>query len=286
MKKITALGNFDGVHIGHAALLKTCVNEAERLGARPMIWTFERHRLSPPYITDKPAKLGLFRRFGIDDVCFEVFEDFRDLSPEEFVRDVLVGTHNCTAAVCGFNFRFGKGGLGTAETLTELCRAYGIECIVCGAVEYEGRPVSSTRIRKALTDGDIKAVNAMLGRRYVIDRPIVEGKQVGRRMDMPTMNQHFGEGEVIPKHGVYAASVTIDGGRYAAVTNIGIRPTFDDGSGITCETHVIGYSGDLYGRCVPVELCEYLREEKRFDDASELVAQIRLDIDRACSLLK
>lgn len=284
-KTVIALGNFDGVHIGHASLIKICVEKAEALGCRPMIWTFERHRFSPPYIIDKSDKLGLFQKFGIDSVEFADFNAIRSLTPRQFVSEVLIGRHNCICAVCGFNFRFGRDRSGGCDTLRELCAEYGIECTVCDEVSYMGQPVSSTRIRKALEDGDTEAVRAMLGRPYTISLPIVAGRQVGRRLEMPTMNQRFPDGMVIPKNGVYAGRVTIDRKVYACVTNIGVRPTFDDGNGIVCESHILGLSGDLYGKNIPLELVSYLRGEIKFEKPEQLVEQIKRDIIAAKEII-
>nr|MBQ4318868.1 riboflavin biosynthesis protein RibF [Clostridia bacterium] len=279
-KTVIALGNFDGVHIGHALLLRTAVETAERLGALPTVWTFERHSFSPPYITDSRERALLFEKNGISHAHFADFEALRSYSPERFVDEELIGRHSCAAVVCGFNFRFGQGGSGTADTMRLLCEKRGLECIVCGAVEYGASPVSSTRIREALTLGDTEAVHAMLGRHHSFELPVVGGRKVGRSIGMPTMNQHFPEGMLIPRHGVYAGFVTLDGKRQACVTNIGTRPTFGDSEALTCESHLLDYRGDLYDMNLRLTLVKFLRPEMKFESPTQLVEQIERDIEQ------
>jgi len=280
-KTIIALGNFDGVHIGHSALLTAAVNTAKQTNAQPMVWTFERHKYSPSYITSKEDKIALFRKAGIEKVCFADFFEVRDYTPERFVDEILIGKHNCKGVVCGFNFHFGAAGRGDASTLRHLCRERNLECTVCDAVKYNGSPVSSTRIREALTAGDLDKANAMLGRDWSVELPVLEGRKVGRGMGMPTINQHFPDGMVIPSHGVYAGYARIDGRPQLCVTNIGVRPTFGTSDLVTCESHLLDYTGDLYGQTVRLTLKKYLRPEKKFGSPEDLVAQIRRDIEAA-----
>lgn len=278
---IIALGNFDGVHIGHTALLSAAIKTAAEKNAVPMVWTFRRHAASPNYITSEDEKLRLFKANGIENVCFADFDAVREHSPERFIDEILIKEHNCKGVVCGFNFRFGHKGAGTAETLKMLCAERGLDCTVCDAVTYGDAPVSSTRIREALTSGRLDEANAMLGRSWSVELPVLEGRQVGRGMGMPTINQHFPEGMLIPCRGVYAAYANIDGEDRLCVTNIGVRPTFGVSDLVTCESHLLDYTGDLYGKNIRLTLCKYLRPERKFDSPEALVTQIKLDIARA-----
>jgi len=285
-KTVIALGNFDGVHIGHVSLLRTAVETANRLNSLPMVWTFERNAFSPPYITDSRERALLFEKAGIGLSHFADFEELRSYSPERFLDEELVGRHSCTAVVCGFNFRFGSGGSGNADTMRRLCAERGLECIVCGAVKYGSSPVSSTRIREALVSGDTDAASAMLGRYHSFVLPVVEGRKVGRSIGMPTMNQHFPDGMLVPHHGVYAGFVTVNGVNHACVTNIGTRPTFDDSEALTCESHLLDYTGSLYDMNIRLTLVKFLRPEIRFDSPALLTAQIARDIDSARNILR
>jgi len=276
-----ALGNFDGVHIGHAALLDAAVNAAQKNQTTPAVWTFDRHKSSPPYITSKEDKITEFNKHGITEVHFAAFDEVRTLTPERFVDEILIGRHNCKGVVCGFNFRFGYMGAGDTDTMRKLCTARGLECIVCDAVNYNGAPVSSTRIREALTSGRLNEANAMLGRDWSVELPVLEGRKVGRGMGMPTINQHFPDGMIIPSHGVYAAYAEFGGSKQLCVTNIGVRPTFGESTLVTCESHLLDFNGDLYGQSIRLTLKKYLRPEKKFASPAELVEQIKRDIAAA-----
>lgn len=279
---VVALGNFDGVHIAHTALLEKAVSEAERLGVTPAVFTFSKHPResftseSPRLITAKDEKLELFDKLGIKRVFIADFESIRYLSPEDFVKGVLVEKLGALRAVCGYNFRFGKDGAGSAETLAHLM---GARAIVLPEVSADKSPVSSTRIREAVERGDMEGAAALLGRPFFICFPVVHGKELGRSIGVPTINQSFPELHVVPAHGVYACLVRVGDTDYRGVANVGVRPTFEDGGRVNCETHIIGYSGSLYGEYIRVSFYKKLRDEKRFGSAELLREQIRLDIE-------
>ncbi len=286
-KTVIALGNFDGVHIGHASLLEAAVSEAARISATPMVWTFERRIDSPPYLTSQSDKVELFRLAGISKIEFADFSALRDYSPERFVDEILIGKHNAAAVVCGFNFRFGAGGRGDSETLRALCAERRIGCVICPKVEYGGSAVSSTRIRELLAIGDLDRVSAMLGRDFSFEAPVVTGRKVGRSIGMPTMNQPLSGEMALPKIGVYAAYATTPGGQHHdCVTNIGLRPTFGVSDFLTCESHLLDFDGDLYDANVRLTLVEFLRPEVRFDSPEALVKQVQSDIESAREILK
>lgn len=279
---VIALGNFDGVHVAHTVLLEKTVAEANSRGAVPAVFTFSKHSRasleggSPMLITQGDEKLELFKSVGIQRVFVADFESLRSLSPEEFVRDVLIKRIGATHAVCGFNFRFGKNGAGSAEKLLSLMDG---SATVIPPVNADDSPVSSTRIREAVEKGEMEYAASLLGRPFFICFPVVHGKELGRSIGVPTINQCFPPFHLVPSHGVYACLVHIGDKDYRGVANVGVRPTFEDGGKVNCETHIINYSGDLYGEQVKVSFYKKLRDEKRFADADSLREQIRLDIE-------
>lgn len=286
-----ALGNFDGVHRGHTALLKkatekgTCTHSA--------VWTFRRHpRLcsgdeSFSALTTTEQRLSLFAGAGIDLAVLCDFPDVKDVSPEDFALRILYNECHVRRAVCGYNFRYGKNASGTPTALSEELKALGAEEITVDAVKSaDGAVISSSAIRRFLEEGDIERANDFLGREFCISLPVSEGQRLGRTLGLPTVNQVFPPHLVIPRHGVYAAKCTVDGKEYKAIANIGVRPTvISHAENVNCETHIIGFSGDLYEKTVPVRLCRFLRDEKKFSSVDELKSAILADEERAVRLL-
>jgi len=281
-----ALGNFDGVHLGHAELIKKCVEHAKSKHIASAVWTFSDNagqlpnKPGVPYITSAAEKLKLIASLGVDFAILEDFEDVRGLSPEDFVRQRLVGQYGAVCAVCGYNFRFGKGGAGTGETLAQLMKPY--ECMIVPPFYCEDAPVSSSAVRRLIEDGDMMSARRLLGRPFFINSEVVHGKELGRTMGIPTINQFFEKGQIVPKHGIYACIVNICGIPYKGVTNVGVRPTVDGESGkVNCETHIIDFEGWLYGETVKVSFIDKLRDEQRFSDITVLRAQIKKDAEAA-----
>jgi riboflavin kinase/FMN adenylyltransferase len=199
------------------------------------------------------------------------------LSYEEFFYKILVEKLGATALSCGFNYRFGANAKGNPENLRELCEKQGIELFVSDAVLFEGEPVSSTRIRSLIKQGDIESANAMLGREFSYDFLVVHGDARGRTIDSPTINQFFTEDFIVPQYGVYASYSIIDGKKYPSVTNVGVRPTIEGTSKERSETNIIGFEGDLYDKPISVQLLKKIREEMKFSGLDELRAQIARD---------
>jgi len=282
-----ALGNFDGVHIGHKAIIGAAKREAGKLSCRTVAFTFYGGTKSgpTPQLTPPDYKCELLRAAGCDDVIIADFSAYRDFTPERFVGEVLVGALGCRAAVCGFNYRFGKGGSGDAELLSKLIQEHGGYAVVVAPVKVtlSGESgcrevvVSSSLIREALADGRPRDAAAMLGRPYTVRLPVEHGRRLGRLIGFPTINQRFPEGMIVPKLGVYVCSCRIADKTYRGVANIGVRPTVDTGGTVTMETHLFGFEGDLYGACVEVSLLHFLRPEKKFDTIDELRAAIEYD---------
>lgn len=284
IKTAVALGNFDGVHVGHAAVLDAAARKRGQ-GMKPLAVTFDVHTAgavfgaAPPKLLDGAMLEEAFREHGTEPYRLD-FAGIRDMSPERFVSEVLIGRLGAAFVSVGWNFTFGKGAAGKAGDLVRLCEKYGAECSVIPAVEYLGEPVSSTRIRRALADGRVADADAMLGRPFGYGFEVVKGDALGRKIGFPTLNQYFPDGFTVPKRGVYVSETEAGGRRMRSVTNIGGRPTVG-GSDVRSETHIHGFSGDLYGKNVRVFLLDFLREEKKFPSLDALSAQIEADVRAA-----
>ncbi len=287
-KLALALGTFDGLHRGHLNVL----NEAKAFaleGFVPAMLMFDTHPqsilkgIAPPLLITREDKEDFARQNGVLPVHIS-FEDIRDLSPEEFLRDILIEKYNVGAVICGENFLFGKDGGGNSKILCELCEKYGIIYKMAQSIEYKGEMISATRIREALAKGDIKTANEMLGRKFSYDFLVVEGNKIGKKIfGFPTINQHFPTGFINLKHGVYASQSTVDGKIYPSVTNFGCHPTIG-GDKVLSETCILGFDGDLYYQKIKVELIEFIRTEKKFNSKDELKAQIDADTKSAIEI--
>lgn len=277
-----ALGFFDGVHLGHRAVIGSCVKDS---GDRTsVVLTFRESpakalgRTPPPLLTDNARKAELTEQLGADELIFADFGDVKDMTPAEFVQKILVEKLNAKRVFCGFNFRFGRGGAGDTAALEKLCAEKGIVARVTEPVYLDGEQVSSSLIRALIADGSIDRANRLLGCRFAIDGSIAGGNHLGAGMGFPTVNLPIGDGTAVPRFGVYASDVVIDGVRYKGATNIGVHPTVGENDKPLCETFLLDFGGgDLYGKRVRCELKAFIRPEKRFDSMEELSEQIRQD---------
>lgn len=274
-----ALGSFDGVHLGHAALINRAVENARENHRASAVWTFSDDPAVIPgkygmkSLTTLDEKLGLIASLGVDYAVLARFEDVRDLSPEEFIG-MLRNDCCAKAVVCGFNYSFGKRGAGKPDKLRE---SFGENCFVVDPVCVDGEVVSSSAIRSLLEAGDAEGASRLLGHDFFINFPVVHGKELGRTIGLPTINQNFPDGILIPKEGIYAGRVEIAGREYVGVSNVGTRPTVDDSGRVNCETHIIGFDGWLYDERVKVGLAKRLRGEIKFPDIESLREQIERD---------
>lgn len=280
-KYAVALGYFDGLHTAHMAVIKEAVNAAaDKL--IPAVMLFDKHPRSVLYGDTVPCLVQQEKRqeklasAGVVPLTVS-FEDIKDMSPEEFVEEILVKKFNAGVVVCGYNYRFGKNGTGDNKRLTSLCSAVGIKTIVCSEFTLLGENVSSTKIRSLIKDGDIEKANLMLGFPFGFSSEVFVGDRRGRLLGAPTINQFLPENLQVPLFGVYASRVYMNEKEYIGVTNIGSRPTFD-GQSVRSETYIIGFEGDLYGKTVYVELYKFLRKEQKFDSADALKEQIAEDV--------
>ena len=270
-----ALGSFDGLHLGHRQVIG---NTLSAPGLRPAVITFQQNpsfslqKKPVPLLTTNEQKLALLKEMGVEVVYLLPFDRIRDMEPEDFV-EALYRVCRVRALSCGFNFRFGKNGRGDAGLLKELCREKGIELSVTPPVSVAGETVSSTRIRACLEQGDVQQAGQLLGRPFGYDFEVTHGRQLGRTWGTPTINQPFPQGYVLPRFGVYASLVEVEGQKYYGVTNIGVKPTVGSDCALS-ETWIPEFSGDLYGKKVPVELLDFIRPERKFDSLDQLKNEI------------
>lgn len=275
-----SLGIFDGVHIGHRAVL----NSANKSGLKTAVFTFLSETVTTKgnkgvIYTDK-RKLELLKSLSVEYIFAPKFSDFKDMPAEDFVKSVLVGVFNAGEVFCGEDFRFGKGAAAGADDLCELCRRYGIKLNVTPPVMYKGQAVSSTRIKNALISGDISSANDMLYEKFGYFEKVIHGNEIGRTLRFPTVNQAIPEKTVLPRFGVYLTEVEVFGKTYRGVSNVGVKPTVGNKEPLI-ETHILDFSGDLYGESLKVKLIKFLREEKKFASLNELKRQVDFDIQNA-----
>lgn len=285
--RAVALGVFDGVHIGHRAVIASARNvQASATEKCPTVTVFSLCGVpkSGGRLCTDAREEALAETLGVDEWLSVPFEAVREETPEQFVSEILYKKLQATVVCCGYNFRFGKNGAGSVETLKQLCGELGIEVRVVPAVEVEGTPVSTTEIRRALAAGDPARVMRLLGRPYEVTFPVAHGNGNGCNFGYPTANQPFPQGAEIPRFGVYASLVVIDGVQYRAITNVGVHPTVGDTDTPQAETYIFGYQGDLYDRTLWVQLIRFLREERRFDSVDALKRQIAEDVAAAEAL--
>lgn len=284
-KTAVALGNFDGLHKGHLAVINEAVTEKHN-GLLPCIVTFDTHP-QKTLTGNAPKKLmseSIFEKEAKKLGCRTIrlcFEEIRNMPPEDFFNKILMEKLNVGFVACGFNYRFGKNGTGNANILKKLCKknSIGFKCI--DGIEIDGESISSTKIRNAVVNGDIEKANKMLGRYFSYDSEVVHGDNIGaKKLGFPTINQLFPEGHIVPKSGVYASATMVDNKLYSSITNIGTRPTVG-GSQTRSETCISGFSGDLYGSHPEVRLIKFIREEKKFPSIEALSLQLKIDSETA-----
>ena len=283
--RVIALGFFDGVHLGHAALLSKTIYRAKQMGLSPAVLTFSEH---PSSVTGK-AKVSLIntvqercsiirRLFGIEDIIVWSFDTSLMHMPwQEFINrvsDELGASH----LVAGYDYRFGFKGEGNAEKLCAYAKDLGIGVDIVDKIDLNGETVSSTGIRALIAQGKMRQAQAFLGHPHCMEGTVRKGVQLGRTLGLPTVNLEIPSGIVLPSFGVYASKLFFDGREHIGVTNIGVRPTVAENSAPNAETHILDYNGDLYGESVRVELHEFLRPERRFESMDALRCQITKDV--------
>ncbi len=289
---ILALGNFDGFHLGHQAVVSRAVARAFHERRPAIVATFDPHPVRffkpdvPPFrLTTLDQRERLFAHGGADAMLvFEFGAELASMDAEEFVAEVLGGQIGAAGVITGDDFSFGKGRRGDAALLAKVGADHGIGAEAVAQVELDGERISSGRIREALVAGDTGTATHMLSRDYAVEGVVQEGDQRGRELGYPTANLTLGDYQR-PKYGIYAVRVTLeDGSEHPGVANLGIRPTFDPAQELL-EAHLFDFDADLYGRKIEVALHAYIREEKRFDGIEPLIAHMREDEAKARHLL-
>jgi riboflavin kinase/FMN adenylyltransferase len=280
-RTIFALGFFDGVHLGHQALLAATVKLAAKAGAIPGAVTFSAHPdglvlgAAPGLLNTGEDRDQLLRGYGIQRVLELPFDkEVMNTRWESFLTQLV--EKGGVGFVCGDDFRFGAGGTGTAEKLAEFCQKQGLPYAIVPQQEIDGVRVSSTHIRCLLEKGEMEQVNRFLGHPHVLSGEVVKGRGLGHTIGIPTANVLIPEGLAVPKLGVYAGKVLVDGNAYLAVTNIGSRPTVG-GHQVRMESWLLDFDGDLYGKTITLALLNFLRPERKFDSLEELKAQVLQD---------
>ena len=276
---IYALGFFDGVHLGHQALLRACRELADRHGCRAGVVTFGNHPdaltqgSAPRLINTLSDRKRLLEGFSMDEVVELPFDEALKTMPWEAFLDMLRKRYYAGGFICGEDFRFGHKGSGTAALLADYCKRNGLPCAVVPERKLDGTIVSSTHIRSLLEAGDMEEANRFLGHPHILSGEVKEGRKLGRTLGIPTANLWIPEGVMVPRHGVYACRATVDGITCPAVTNIGSRPTVG-GHRITVEPWLLDFSGDLYGKELTLQFCAFLRPERKFDTLQQLQEEI------------
>ncbi len=280
-KYVFALGFFDGVHIGHQALLKECRALALQLGCSAAAITFDAHPQSlfadsvPALVTSPLDRQKLLRQYGMDHIhCFPVTQEVMSTSWGTFLEQLT--DHGAAGFVCGYDFRFGHQGQGNAKKLQEFCAQRGLPCVIVPEQLRSGQRISSSLIRQLIEIGHMESATEFLGHPHILTGLVLHGQKLGRKLGVPTANLVIPEDVVVPKFGVYACRANIEGSLYPAVANVGTRPTVS-GSGITVEPWILDFEGDLYGKAITLEFFRFLREETKFPDLSALQQQIMAD---------
>ncbi len=287
MRRVVALGFFDGVHLGHGALLSKAVERAKELDAVPSAISFDVHPdtlvfgESVPLISSNAGRQSLMRRlYGIEDLILIHFNyETMHMHWEKFL-DMMVEKFDAVHFVVGYDFRFGDKGQGNATNLALYCQAHNLTCDVVEAVSVDGLRVSSTEIRGLLQTGRVELANKMMGHPYELSDVVQHGHRLGTKMGTPTINMRIDRDMLVPRHGVYVTKVYLEDGRvFPGVTNIGVRPTVSGSGYVTVETFILDFEGDLYEQNIRVEFFHFIRPEKKFDSVEQLRDQINCDAE-------
>ncbi|CAG7623942.1 bifunctional riboflavin kinase/FAD synthetase [Paenibacillus allorhizosphaerae] len=291
--QVLAIGDFDGVHLGHQEVIHRAVQRGAELHVPAAIMTFHPHPRQmlgmdtyTKIITPLAAKQTLLRELRVNTTYIVNFsESFMHLTPEQFVENILIPL-NVNSVFVGFDFRFGHKGAGTPDTLCELAKGrFAVEIV--RQFSLQGRKVSSTLVREHLLRGEVREAMSLLGRPYLLRGTVVHGEARGRTIGFPTANIRVSEPYIIPANGVYAVEARVGDRLYGGVMNIGVKPTFEsDLAEPTLEVHLFDFSQDIYGEEVAVSLIEFIREERKFTSVQELIAQIASDADKARSIVR
>jgi riboflavin kinase/FMN adenylyltransferase len=288
MSPVLALGNFDGLHRGHQKIIERIRRAAADRGGAAVVLTFDPHPprvvrpdKAPPLLMTTAQKLRALDRAGVHGAAVVRFtQALSQWTPEAFVKSVLVDWLRVAEVWVGADFLFGRDRAGNFSVLRSLGQQYGFRAEKIDPVRYKEFVVSSTRIRRLVSEGRVDEAGALLGHHYAIDGVVVEGAKRGRELGFPTANLST-ENDLVPPTGVYATALDLGGTRWPSITNVGVRPTFESAGAVTVETHVLGLQREIYGAAVSLSFVQRLRDERRFPDVDALKEQIEADIRRA-----
>lgn len=289
-KTAVALGVFDGIHRGHQAVINSAV-AFKKEGLYPAVFTFDTDTVTSKnngkldvLISDE-LKIKKLSELGVEYIYSPEFSQIKELTAQEFVKTVIKDRLNAGVVVCGENFHFGKGGFNGSSQLSVICAQYGIKTVIVPFTTYEGKPISSTEIRRLIREGRIDTADSLLGYDFHFSGKVVHGNSIGKTLNFPTINQHFEKRQVVPRFGVYASCAEIEGVMYASITNVGIKPTIGSEHEPLAETYIIDYDNDLYGKYVTVYLKSFIRPERKFEGLNELKHQLSEDVRKAKEFL-
>lgn len=275
------IGNFDGLHLGHMRLLSALTKRAKEQNLKSLVYTFSEHPVqilkgNLPVITTKEEKIRRMEQAGVDILYFADFISVKDLSPESFVEDVLLQKLHMKTAVIGENNRFGKHSAGDPTLLCEIGKQRNFSVQVIPSLTVNGVVCSSTAIREAVQNGKVEFAEKLLGRPYIITGNVIEGKHLGRTYGFPTVNMKPIPGQLLPKSGVYATETVVNGNIYPAITNVG-ETSFDEKKCFRIETHILDFTGNLYGQTIPIRFLRYMRDVLPFSTTEELKCRLQQD---------
>ncbi len=283
-KTAVALGQFDSMHIGHTEIIANVVKYARENGLKSLIHIFENNPIEVITgdkvlsVNSLEKRLEILKELDVDIVCIAQFDaDYMNIEYKDFVSVYLRDMFNSSLVSVGYNYRFGKGGVGDAELLREECAKYNIRVTVMPGVKQDGEVVSSTRVKEKLAEGDAEGAKKMLGKYFSVKGEVVRGNQIGGKLlGFPTANVELPQGMAMPKFGVYVTRTRVGDKIYKSITNIGSKPTVENGN-FCIETHIDGAFDQLYGEVVEIEFCKFLRDIKKFDSLDKLREQLEKD---------
>ncbi len=279
-----ALGYFDGLHLAHRKIIDYAMYSSRRF--IPTVFTFSlengqnKGKTSQKALMSTNEKISALEEIGVSRLYIPPFESIKNLTAEEFFFDILLGSMNAKKLICGFNFRFGKGNTGDVNLLKNLCEQNEIDLIIVDEMKVDGEAISSTAIRKYLSEGNCEKLKAMMGDYYTIFGEVVHGASLGRKLNFPTINQTLENNRAPLRFGVYFSKVLVGDKWREAITNVGVKPTVN-GEKPCVETHLINFTGDIYGEKVKVRLIKFLRDEKKFENLESLKKAVEEDINKA-----
>lgn len=286
VKRVVALGNFDGLHRAHTRIIKNCCMYAQKNEIESCVLLFADHtrnvitKQKIKLLTSEKEKLEILESIGVDSVYIREFDgEFMHLLPEEFIR-MLVDKLNPRAVCVGYDYRFGYKASGDVTTLKEFGKKYGFEVIVTDEMKTSGVTIKSSKIRELVSEGNVDEAALFLGRPFSLSGEVTQGLRNGHKLGTPTANVSYNDNKILPKEGVYMGYTTVDGIAYDSVINVGNNPTFN-AKKITVESHMLGFDSDIYGKTVKVDFIKRIRGDKKFGSLGELKEQIKNDIQTA-----